>query len=184
MTQAPTAPTSDTTPSDESASSGAAAVPGAGDVTLGNDLGDDAPQTKSLAEPAKPDKGGFVWGTGRRKASIARVRVKPGEGKFLINGREVDNYFSELQHRQACTAPLEVTQTVGKLDVYVNAHGGGITGQAEAVLLGVARALMGYDPSLEPILRDHNFLTRDPRQVERKKYGQPGARRRFQFSKR
>ncbi len=141
-------------------------------------------QTRPLAEPAKPDKGGFVWGTGRRKSAVARVRVKPGEGKFLVNKRDVNEFFSEPQHKSACHKPLEVTDTLGKLDVHVNVHGGGITGQAEAILLGVARALKGYDPTLEATLRANNLLTRDPREVERKKPGQPGARRRFQFSKR
>ncbi|MEX0653399.1 MAG: 30S ribosomal protein S9 [Phycisphaeraceae bacterium] len=137
-----------------------------------------------MAQPAKPDKGGFVWGTGRRKSAIARVRVKPGSGKFLVNNREVDNFFSEQQHREQAQSPLKTTKTDGKLDVLVKVHGGGITGQAGAVLLGVARALLAYDPSLEPVLREHGYLTRDPREVERKKYGQAGARRRFQFSKR
>jgi len=141
-------------------------------------------QTRPLGEPAKPDKGGFVWGTGRRKSSVARVRVKPGDGKFLVNKRDVNEYFSEMQHKDACNRPLKVTDTLGKLDVHVNVHGGGITGQAEAILLGVARALKGYDPTLEATLRGNNLLTRDPREVERKKPGQPGARRRFQFSKR
>lgn len=143
-----------------------------------------ATETRPLAEPAKPDKGGYIWGTGRRKSAIARVRIKPGQGKFLVNGREVESYFSEMQHRDACQSPLKETKTEGKLDVFVTAHGGGITGQAGAVLLGLARALKAYDPTLEPVLRDNGFLTRDPREVERKKYGQPGARRRFQFSKR
>jgi len=142
------------------------------------------PEPAPVREPAKPDKGGWVWGVGRRKSAVVRVRVKPGEGKFLVKGRPVEEYFSEPQHREACLAPLKATQTLGKLDVQVNAHGGGITGQAEAILLGVARALLAYDPSLEPTLRENNFLTRDPREVERKKYGQAGARRRFQFSKR
>ena len=141
-------------------------------------------QPRPLSEPAKPDKGGFVWGTGRRKSAVARVRVKPGEGKFMVNKRDVNEYFSEPQHQAACNKPLELTQTLGKLDVHVNVHGGGITGQAEAILLGVARALKGYDPTLEAALRSNNLLTRDPREVERKKPGQPGARRRFQFSKR
>lgn len=136
-------------------------------------------------ESAKPDKGGFIWGTGRRKTGVARVRIKPGDGKFTINGkRDVDEFFSEPQHRAACRAPLKETQTEGKIDVHVAVHGGGITGQAEAILLGLARALKNYDPTLEEILRDRGFLTRDPRKVERKKYGQPGARRKFQFSKR
>lgn len=139
---------------------------------------------KPAAAPAKPDAGGFIWGTGRRKSSVARVRIRPGEGKYLINNRSVDSYFSEPQHRHACSVALGATKTEGKLDVWVNVRGGGITGQAEAILLGVARALKGYDPSLESVLRDNNYLTRDPREVERKKYGQRGARRRFQFSKR
>lgn len=134
--------------------------------------------------PATPDAGGFIWGTGRRKAAIARVRVKPGDGKFIVNNREIDEFFTELQHREACLKPLKTTEIRGKVDVFANVSGGGITGQAEAVLLGVARALKDYDPSLEQALRDEGYLSRDPRKVERKKYGQRGARRRFQFSKR
>jgi len=140
-----------------------------------------------LRDPAKPDKGGFVWGTGRRKTSVARVRVRPAkeaQGQFTVNGKPFDQFFSEPQHRADCTRALEATNTLGKLDVFVNVHGGGITGQSGAILLGVARALIGYDPSLEHTLRDHGYTTRDPREVERKKYGQRGARRRFQFSKR
>lgn len=151
-----------------------------------------AAEPRPLREPAKPDKGGYVWGTGRRKSAIARVRVKPaekGQGKFIISGpkaknKTVEEFFSEPQHRNACVAPLEATGTLGNLDVMVTTTGGGITGQAEAILLGVARALVGYDPALEQALRDKHFMTRDPRKVERKKYGQRGARRRFQFSKR
>lgn len=144
----------------------------------------DEPAPAPVAQPAKPDKGGFIWGTGRRKSAVARVRIKPGEGVFLINNREVDDYFSEPQHRDACRKALEATKMTDKLNIFVNTQGGGITGQAGAVLLGVARALKSYDPALEPILRENNYLTRDPREVERKKYGQAGARRRFQFSKR
>ncbi len=163
-------------------------------VTLGTDAPtEEASQTRPLAEPAKPDAGGFVWGTGRRKSAVARVRVKPaketGNGVFKISStkakdREVDSFFSEPQHQNACRKPLEATSMLGKLDIFVNVKGGGYTGQAEAILLGVARALKGYDPQLEQTLRDEGLLTRDPRQVERKKYGQRGARRRFQFSKR
>ena len=151
-----------------------------------------AEQVRPLRDPVKPDKGGFIWGTGRRKSAIARVRIKPaeeGQGKFIVSGpkaknRTVEEFFSEPQHRNACYAPLESTNTKGNLDVFVTTTGGGITGQAEAILLGVARALVGYDPTLENTLRDHGYMTRDPREVERKKYGQAGARRRFQFSKR
>ncbi|MBI1368805.1 MAG: 30S ribosomal protein S9 [Planctomycetes bacterium] len=141
------------------------------------------PQTTEPKAADKP-KFGFWWGTGRRKSAIARVRVRPGSGKFLINDREVDNYFSEIQHRTDAQAPLTATNTAGKIDVFVSVSGGGITGQAGAILLGLARALSSYDPTLEQTFRDNGYMTRDAREVERKKYGQAGARRRFQFSKR
>jgi len=149
----------------------------------------EAPAEKQVQtrKPKKPDAGGFVWGTGRRKAAVARVRVRPckeKEAQYMINGRTVEKYFSELRDRQAALAPLKATDTEGKLDVFVNVGGGGYMGQGGAILLGLARALKSYDPGLESLLRDHDFLTRDPREVERKKYGQRGARRRFQFSKR
>ncbi len=139
-----------------------------------------APQTQRI----KTGKGGYIWGTGRRKTAVARVRVRPGDGKFIVNDKPVDEYFHEIRDRQDVRAPLRETHTEGKLDVFVSVSGGGYTGQAGAVRLGLARALKSYDPALEPILREKDFLTRDPREVERKKYGQPGARRRFQFSKR
>ncbi|MEM6757279.1 MAG: 30S ribosomal protein S9 [Planctomycetota bacterium] len=173
---------------DQDASTAVLDAPTQGLATEG--LTPDAPETpapRPLRDPAKPDLGGFVWGTGRRKSSVARVRVRPAkeaDGKFLVNGKPVDHFFSEPQHRADCTRALEATSTLGKLDVFVNVHGGGITGQSGAILLGVARALIGYDPSLEHTLRDLGYTTRDPREVERKKYGQRGARRRFQFSKR
>ena len=126
----------------------------------------------------------FVWGTGRRKAAVARVRIKPGDGKFLINKREVDKFFCIQHDRDAVRKPLDVTEAAKNYDVFVNVGGGGITGQAGAVVLGLARALVKADAVHEPALREHNLLTRDPRRVERKKYGQRGARRRFQFSKR
>jgi len=134
--------------------------------------------------PSGPDKTGFYWGTGRRKTSVARVRIKLGSGKFLINDREIDNYFSEIRDRGDIVAPLKVTKTFGNIDVLINVQGGGLTGQAGAIVMGVSRALRGLDPTLEPVLREHGLLTRDDRKVERKKYGQAGARRRFQFSKR
>lgn len=139
---------------------------------------------KPVAEPAKPTAGGFIWGTGRRKTAVARVRIKPGAGLFVINKHEIDKYFTERRDRQDVIAPLNVTSTQGKLDVFVNVSGGGCTGQAGAIRLGLARALKGYDPTLEQALRDNDLLTRDSREVERKKPGQPGARKRFQFSKR
>ena len=131
-----------------------------------------------------PDKGGFIWGTGRRKRSVARVRIKPGEGKLLINKKEVKDYFTQLQDQNAVIAPLKATNTEGSFDVFVNVKGGGSSGQAGAAMLGIARALRNYDESLLKQLRDSGYLTRDSRMVERKKPGQRGARRRFQFSKR
>ncbi len=135
-------------------------------------------------KPATPDKGGFIWGTGRRKSSVARVRVKPGKGELKINMRNVQEYFSQEQDRNSVIAPLKATDTLGSLDVFVNVKGGGTTGQAGATMLGIARALKNYDPNLMKALRDGGYLTRDSRMVERKKPGKPGARKSFQFSKR
>jgi len=128
--------------------------------------------------------GGYLWGTGRRKSAVARVRIRPGQGAFLINKREIDDYFREDRDRKAVVAPLEATGNMGKFDVWVSIQGGGFTGQAGAIVLGVARALRAYDVAYEATLRDGGYLTRDSREKERKKYGQRGARRRFQFSKR
>ena len=136
------------------------------------------------AKPATPDKGGFIWGTGRRKSSVTRVRVKPGKGELMINKQQVNDYFSQDKDRNAVSAPLKATQTLGSLDVFVNVKGGGTTGQAGATMLGIARALKNYDPTLMKQLRDGGYLTRDSRMVERKKPGKPGARKSFQFSKR
>jgi small subunit ribosomal protein S9 len=140
--------------------------------------------TAERVPAAEPDKTGFYWGTGRRKTSVARVRIRPGEGKYMVNGKEIDRHFTELRDRNDVVNPLKVTRTEGNLDVFVNVQGGGFTGQAGAVVLGLSRALKRYDTALESELRDHGMLTRDPREVERKKPGQPGARKRFQFSKR
>lgn len=150
--------------------------------------GDPAPPaqtaTRPTPAPAKPDKAGFFWGTGRRKTAVARVRIRPGTGKFMINDRQANAYFTEPRDRNDIVAPLKITKTECNLDVFVNVNGGGFTGQAGAVRLGLSRALKDYDPTLEPILRENDLLTRDAREVERKKPGRPGARRRFQFSKR
>jgi len=157
-------------------------------VALGSaGVGDAAPTTKREVtyvhgEAAK--KYGWWWGTGRRKTAVARVRLRPGSGEFKINGRKIEEFFTEPRDRADAVAPLTVTQLTGKMDVMVNVKGGGYMGQAGAVRLGVARALRVYDTTLEDALRDHGYLTRDGREVERKKYGQRGARRRFQFSKR
>ncbi len=125
-----------------------------------------------------------IWGTGRRKTSIARVRLLPGEGKLLINGAQVDDYFNEEKDRRSVRSPLVATSQLQTYDILVSVKGGGQTGQADAVKLGIARALAKADSSLEPALRDGKFLTRDPRMKERKKYGKAGARRSYQFSKR
>lgn len=126
----------------------------------------------------------YVWGVGRRKTAVARVRIAPGTGKIEINGRTLNEYFTGERNRKAIFGPLEVTNTGGKMDIWVNASGGGPTGQMGAIVMGLGRALLKYDPSIEKNLRDGGFLTRDARMKERKKYGQRGARRRFQFSKR
>ncbi|MFQ5806415.1 MAG: 30S ribosomal protein S9 [Phycisphaerae bacterium] len=131
-----------------------------------------------------PPASGVFWGTGRRKSAVARVRLIPGEGKILINKRAVDDYFSEPQERLAVRESLIATHTDSFFDVFVNVRGGGHSGQAGAIRLGVARALVKANNRYEPLLRDKGYLTRDARVVERKKYGQRKARRRFQFSKR
>lgn len=123
-------------------------------------------------------------GVGRRKTSVARVYLRPGKGTWEINGRPLAEYFPRLLHAQQCQKPFEVTRTDNQYDVNVNVNGGGPTGQAGAVQLGIARALVTADDSLRGALKNEGLLTRDPRMVERKKYGQPKARKRFQFSKR
>ena len=126
----------------------------------------------------------YIWGTGRRKTSVARVRVKPGSGEFKVNGRAFEEFFQTDAVRVVAKGPLKAAGVADRFDVFANVSGGGPVGQAGAVRLGVARALLKADPALEPALREGNFLTRDARMKERKKYGQRGARRRFQFSKR
>ena len=121
---------------------------------------------------------------GRRKNSLARVRLKPGTGEFKINGRTLDEYFATETLSMIVKQPFEATETLGRFDVFANVSGGGVSGQAGALKHGIARALLVSDPNLRPALRKGGFLTRDPRMKERKKYGQKGARARFQFSKR
>ena len=127
----------------------------------------------------------FTYGLGRRKAAVARVRMRPGSGSILVNGRELAEYFPNEQWAAAAVRPLELVERRSHFDVFVNAKGGGKTGQAEAIALGVSRALVKIDQEnlMEP-LREAGHLTRDAREVERKKPGQRGARRAFQFSKR
>ena len=122
--------------------------------------------------------------TGRRKESQARVRIAPGTGQIVINKRSADVYFARPTLVMKVEQPLKLTETFGTLDITVTASGGGLGGQAGAVRLGIARALERMNPDLRPILKKSGLLTRDARMVERKKYGQPGARKKFQFSKR
>ena len=123
-------------------------------------------------------------GTGRRKTSVARVRLVPGTGKVVINDHTVEEYLTVPNQRTLALQPLTETQNVGKFDVFISVNGGGVSGQAGAIRHGIARALLKVSPDLKAILRKKGFLTRDSRMKERKKYGQPGARKRFQFSKR
>ena len=125
-----------------------------------------------------------ILGTGRRKTSVARVRLRSGKGQILINGRALEEFFNDVRQRNAVLAPLVQTSKQEEVDIKVRVDGGGITGQADACKLGIARALKLYDPTLEPKLRDAGLLTRDSRMKERKKYGLRGARRGTQFSKR
>ncbi|MFN3532840.1 MAG: 30S ribosomal protein S9 [Candidatus Brocadia sp.] len=126
----------------------------------------------------------YTWGTGRRKTSIARVRIKKGNGKILVNDKELDSYFPIDRERGLVRSPLKITKTLGEFDVLANVQGGGLTGQAGAISLGIARALSRSNPALVDSLREGGFLTRDSRMKERKKYGKKGARKSFQWTKR
>ena len=124
------------------------------------------------------------YATGKRKCAIARTWLRPGTGQIVINGRPVDTYFSRETARMVVLQPLELTETIGKFDILVNVQGGGLFGQAGAVKHGISKALLVYDADLRPVLKRAGFLTRDSRIKERKKYGQRGARARYQYSKR
>jgi small subunit ribosomal protein S9 len=140
--------------------------------------------TTQLLETPAGTKTLYLWGTGRRKTSVARVRVGAGSGKITINKRELNDYLVNERDRKAIFGPIEVTNLGGKIDVHARCTGGGLSSQAGAIVMGLARALRRYDVNLEPALREQGFMTRDSRMKERKKYGQRGARRKFQFSKR
>ena len=122
--------------------------------------------------------------TGRRKTSVARVRLRPGSGQILINGRRVEDYLRRDALEMIMVQPLQVTESRDRFDIHISSQGGGLRGQAGAMSLGIARALVAYDPTMRTTLKKAGFLTRDPREKERKKYGLAGARKRFQFSKR
>ncbi len=136
------------------------------------------------AAPAASKAGQVLLGTGRRREAIARVRLVPGSGTILVNRRPYETYFPREALRMAIKEPLLITRQLGKYDVFANADGGGLTGQAGAIRLGIARALVQLDSANRVSLRGAGLLTRDPRMKERKKYGQKGARKRFQWTKR
>jgi small subunit ribosomal protein S9 len=142
-----------------------------------------APAPKRTA-PALPADVHYIWGTGRRKKSVARVRIRPGSGKIIINKRDMEDFFRKDADRIAATAPLVAVGMSNSWDIWVNVGGGGMTGQAGAVEMGLARALAKAMPELDHDLRKKGLMTRDARMKERKKPGQRGARRKFQFSKR
>ncbi len=129
-------------------------------------------------------QGNMFMATGRRKCSVARVIIKPGTGKIVVNSKPANDYFPRESHRLIILQPLESANLAGKFDIYANIRGGGISGQADALKHGISRALIKSDGSLRAILKKAGFLTRDPRMRERKKYGRKRARRRFQYTKR
>jgi small subunit ribosomal protein S9 len=171
-----------------------AAVEADGDADSASDLpeltlGDGAPaEVEELVAPlvvrGKIDKFGVAMGTGRRKTAVARVRIRDGNGEFVVNGKPFEEFFCVERDRKIVQEALNMTETRNKVDVWVRVNGGGTTGQTGAVVLGVARALQVKDPSLHHVLATGGYLTRDDRMVERKKYGRRKARRGFQFSKR
>jgi small subunit ribosomal protein S9 len=157
-------------------------------ATQSLNIGGEAPESV-VERPApiirgKLDKHGIAMGTGRRKTAVARVRIKDGSGKILINGRELTEFFPLERDRNMVKAPLIATEQADKVDVWVRVAGGGPTGQTGAAVLGIARALSARNNALQPKLAEGGYLTRDGRMVERKKYGHKKARRSFQFSKR
>lgn len=143
-----------------------------------------APEPEPVEAKPKIDAQGRAYGTGRRKDAVARVWVKPGAGRFTINGRDLPTYFARPTLQMVINQPFEVLDRIGQYDILVTVNGGGLSGQAGAVRHGISRALVAYDPALRPYLKHAGFLTRDNREVERKKYGKAKARRSFQFSKR
>ncbi|UYL10145.1 30S ribosomal protein S9 [Bdellovibrio sp. SKB1291214] len=126
----------------------------------------------------------FFYATGRRKTSSARVFLKPGKGTITINGKKSEDYLSRMQSRMVIVQPLDLLNQIGKFDANITVAGGGESGQAGAIRLGITRALIAFNPEFKGTLKKAGFVTRDPRMVERKKYGKSGARRRFQYSKR
>ena len=158
------------------------------ELTFGNEGTDATAQVVTPLAPrvirGKLDRFGVAMGTGRRKTSVARVRIKPGSGLIQINGRSLDEFFCIEKDRITAVSPLRATDKLSQVDVSIRVNGGGTTGQAGAIVMGIARALEVMNPSLFPVLKDGGYFTRDSRMVERKHYGHKKARRGFQFSKR
>ena len=142
------------------------------------------PAEEAVVREPKIDSQGRSYATGKRKNAVARVWIKPGSGKITINGRDQEVYFARPVLRMMIAQPLQIADRLGQFDVDVTVEGSGLSGQAGAVRHGIAKALTYYEPGLRSVLKPHGFLTRDPRVVERKKYGKAKARRSFQFSKR
>ena len=156
------------------------------DLSELKNAGSEAPVAAAPAEPREPkiDSLGRTYATGKRKDAIARVWIKPGTGKFSINGKTFENYFGRAVLRMIVNQPFSITQREGQYDIYATVKGGGLSGQAGALKHGISKALNDREPELRPALKAAGFLTRDPRVVERKKYGRRKARRSPQFSKR
>ena len=156
------------------------------ELNIGSEASGEAVYDKDYIPAAlgKVDRFGVALGTGRRKTSVARVRIKPGTGEFVINGRPLATYCAVERDREMVMAPIRLVGQEGKVDVTVRVNGGGTTGQTGAIVLGIGRALQGLDPECHHALASAGYLTRDSRMVERKKYGLRKARRAFQFSKR
>lgn len=191
--EAPAEATAEESPVEEAPAEETADAEASEETAEGSDLpeltlGEGAPEEEAIKTPTiirgKIDKDGTAIGTGRRKTSVARVRIKDGDGKFVVNGKPFEEFFAVERDRKMVQAPLVATETRNKVDVWVRVNGGGTTGQTGAVILGVARALEARDASCHHALSHGGFLTRDSRMVERKKYGLRKARRAFQFSKR
>jgi small subunit ribosomal protein S9 len=149
----------------------------------GSEIVPEVPEEEIVVEP-KIDEHGRAYATGRRKNAIARVWIKPGNGKIVVNGRDQSVYFARPVLRMVIAQPFETAERVDQFDVYATVTGGGLSGQAGAVRHGLSRALVNYEPGLRRVLKAAGFMTRDSRVVERKKYGRKKARRSFQFSKR
>ncbi|WP_366055516.1 30S ribosomal protein S9 [Gimesia sp.] len=178
----------ETATSEEATADTMSTTSGVPELTLGSGVPAESEEDEVVKpEPVirgKLDKHGVAMGTGRRKTAVARVRIKAGTGSLTINGQALDEYLRVERDRQMVEAPLKATEMFGKVDVWVRVNGGGTTGQTGAIVLGIARALEGYNNQFHETLSAGRFLTRDSRMVERKKFGFKKARKSFQFSKR